>query len=168
MRPRGQKDIYKKNGSSIEISNGFQLLFCKWFQSTWAASRIGKRHLYMYMTIHIDICPQVIFQKLIQFLRVCTIVILLNILSLWESLSPIFIIIILNADLIGDFLWSLCDSKSPQVSRTLLSILVYLKKVWMVLILPLIYAITSHVSRHLLIIPSTPTPNGMPRNLSRH
>ena len=51
-----------------------------------------------------------------------------------------------------NFNWRLCDSKSPLVSRTLLSILVDLNnaEVWMVSTRPLI----SKSSSHLLIVPS--------------
>ena len=53
---------------------------------------------------------------------------------------------------------SLSDSKSPQVSRTHLSILADLKSavVWMVSILPLIFSISSLFSRPCGCVPSAP------------
>ena len=56
------------------------------------------------------------------------------------------------------FHWSLSDSKSPQVSRTLLRILTYLSKasVWMVLTRPLISKSSRPFNNPLVIIPSAP------------
>ena len=52
--------------------------------------------------------------------------------------------------------WSLRDNKSPQISRTLLSILVDLNIVGMVSIFLLISKMSSPLSNRLVIIPSAP------------
>ena len=54
------------------------------------------------------------------------------------------------------FHWSLSDSKSPQVSRTLLSILANLSNsvVWLISTRPLISDFYSHLTKPLGIIPS--------------
>ena len=56
------------------------------------------------------------------------------------------------------FLWSLSDSKSPQVSRTLLSILTVLKNaiVWMVTTHPPISKSSSPVNNPLVTVPKVP------------
>ncbi len=61
------------------------------------------------------------------------------------------------------FHWSLSDSKSPQVSRTLLSILADLNNavVWMVLIRPQISNSSSTRSKPLETVPSTPITVGI-------
>ena len=61
------------------------------------------------------------------------------------------------------FHWSLSDSKSSQVSRTLLSILSDLRKavVWMVSVCPLISETSSPFTNHLGIVPCAPTPTGI-------
>ena len=61
------------------------------------------------------------------------------------------------------FHWSLSDSKSPQVSRTLLSIQADLNNdvVWMVSILSLISRSLNLFSRTLRIDPSEPTAIGI-------
>ena len=62
-----------------------------------------------------------------------------------------------------DFHWSLSDSKSPQVSRTLLSILTDLNNVviLMVYIYPLISKSFNPISKPLVIVPSTPITTGI-------
>ena len=59
--------------------------------------------------------------------------------------------------------WSLSDRKSPQVSRTLLSILANLNNavVWIVSILPLIFNSSSSLFKPLGMVPSAPTTNGI-------
>ena len=59
--------------------------------------------------------------------------------------------------------WSLSDCKSPQVSRTLLSILVYLKKavVWTVSTRPVISKSSSVGINPLVTLPSTPISIGI-------
>ena len=61
------------------------------------------------------------------------------------------------------FHWRLSDSKYPQVSRTLLSILAYLNNavIWMFSIFPLISRSSSPPSMPLGTIPSTPTTIGI-------
>ena len=61
------------------------------------------------------------------------------------------------------FHWNLSDSKSTQVSRTLLSILTDLNwsVVWMIKIFPLISNSSSHSSRPLGTVPSTPITIGI-------
>ena len=61
------------------------------------------------------------------------------------------------------FNWSLSDSKSPQVSRTLLSILADLDNavVWMVSTCPLISKSSSPFTNPLVTIPSTPITTGI-------
>ena len=56
------------------------------------------------------------------------------------------------------FHWSLSDSKSPQVSRTLLSILAVLNNavVWMVSTRPPISKSSSPFSNPLVTVPNTP------------
>ena len=56
------------------------------------------------------------------------------------------------------FLWSLNDSKSPQVSRTHLSILVILNSVvvWMVFTRPLISKFSSPFNNSLVTVPKVP------------
>ena len=56
------------------------------------------------------------------------------------------------------FHWSVCDSKFPQVSRTLLSILVDRNNalVWMVSTCPLIFKSCSHFTNILRIVPRAP------------
>ena len=56
------------------------------------------------------------------------------------------------------FLWSLSDSKSPQVSRTLLNTVVDLKNalVWMVSTGPLISNTSNLFTKPLEIVPSAP------------
>ena len=58
---------------------------------------------------------------------------------------------------------SLSDNKSPQVSRTLLSILVYLSNavVWMNPTCPLISKSSSPFTNPIEIVPSAPTTNGI-------
>ena len=57
------------------------------------------------------------------------------------------------------FYWSLSESKFPQVSRTLLSILAGLNNavVWIVSTLRLISKSSSHFLNHLVSVPSAPT-----------
>ena len=59
--------------------------------------------------------------------------------------------------------WGLSDSKSPQVSRTLLSILVDLNKdvVWIVSIHPLISKSTSPFINRLVTVPKAPVTIGI-------
>ena len=61
------------------------------------------------------------------------------------------------------FHWSLTDSKSPQVSRTLLSIQAALSnaEVWMVSTCPLISEASSPITNPFGIIPSAPTTIGI-------
>ena len=61
------------------------------------------------------------------------------------------------------FLWSLSDSKSPQVSRTLLSILAFLNKVvvWMVSTHPPTSKSSSPFSNPLVTVPNTPITIGI-------
>ena len=61
------------------------------------------------------------------------------------------------------FYMSLSDSKSPQVSRTLLCILAYLNNavVWMVSACLLIFKFSGPFINHLGIIPSTPITTGI-------
>ena len=56
------------------------------------------------------------------------------------------------------FHWSLSDSKSPQVSRTLLNILAVLNNavVWMVSTRPLTSKFSSHYNNPLVTVPNTP------------
>ena len=58
----------------------------------------------------------------------------------WLSLLLLFFMSFSRQRYLMDFHWSQSDSKSPQVSRTLLSMLAFLNNiiVWMVLICPLI------------------------------
>ena len=57
------------------------------------------------------------------------------------------------------FHWSLSDTKSPQVPRTLLNILVYFYStvVWIVSVLPLIFSSFSLFSKPLEIVPKDPS-----------
>ena len=59
--------------------------------------------------------------------------------------------------------WSLSDSKCPQVSRTLLSILADLNKavVWIVSTRPLIFKSSSHCTNHLVTVPRAPITIGI-------
>ena len=61
------------------------------------------------------------------------------------------------------FHWSLSDSKSPQVSRTLLSILAVLKNavVWMVSTRPLTSKSSSPFSNPLVTVPNAPITIGI-------
>ena len=61
------------------------------------------------------------------------------------------------------FHWSLSDSKSPQVSRTLLSILAVLNNavVWMVSTRPLTYKSSSPFSNPLVTVPNAPVTIGI-------
>ena len=61
------------------------------------------------------------------------------------------------------FHWSLSDSKSPQVSRTLLSILSVLSNtvVWIVSILPLISSSPSPLSKNSVNVPRSPITIGI-------
>ena len=61
------------------------------------------------------------------------------------------------------FRWSVSDSKSPQVSRTLLSILVDLNNavVWMVLTRPLISKSSSPFNNPLVTVPRAPITTGI-------
>ena len=61
------------------------------------------------------------------------------------------------------FHWSLSDSKSPQVSRTLLSIQVVLNNVvvWMVSTRPLISKSSSPFDNTIMTIPKAPITNGI-------
>ena len=61
------------------------------------------------------------------------------------------------------FLWSLSDSKSLQVSRTLLSILADINNsvVWMLSTLPLMYKSSSPGTNLLVTVPSTPITTGI-------
>ena len=61
------------------------------------------------------------------------------------------------------FHWSLSDGKSPQVFRTLLSILanLYNAVVWIVSTCPLIFKSSSPFNKHLRIVPSVPTTIGI-------
>ena len=61
------------------------------------------------------------------------------------------------------FHWCLSDSKSPQVSRTLLSILADHNNVvvWMVSTRPLISKSSSHLTNPLLIVPRAPITIGI-------
>ena len=75
----------------------------------------------------------------------------------------IIIIIILLLSLMMVFHWSLRDRESPQVSRSLLSILVDLNNdvFWMVSSYPLIYKPSSPFSNPLRIAPSAPNTIGI-------
>ena len=66
------------------------------------------------------------------------------------------------------FYWILSDTKSPQVSRTLLSILVDLNSlvVWMVLLIPVITNSSSLFSEPLQTNPSAPNIIGITSNLT--
>ena len=62
-----------------------------------------------------------------------------------------------------NFHWSLSDSKSPQVSRTLLGILAVLNNavVWMVSTRPLTSKSSSPFSNHLVTVPNAPITIGI-------
>ena len=61
--------------------------------------------------------------------------------------------------MLTDLHWSLIDSKSLQISRTLLSIAADLDNaiVWMISILPLIFNSATLISKPLETVPSAPT-----------
>ena len=61
------------------------------------------------------------------------------------------------------FHWSLNNSKSPQVSRTLLSMLADLNNavVWMVFTRPVIFKSTSHLINPLVTVPRAPITTGI-------
>ena len=68
------------------------------------------------------------------------------------------------------FHWNLRDSKSPQVSRTLLSLLADLNNavVWMVPSRPLISKSSSSLTNPLLIVPSAPITIGITVTIMLH
>ena len=68
------------------------------------------------------------------------------------------------------FYWSLSDSKSPQVSRTLLSILANLNiaVVWMVSTRPHISKSSGPFTKHLNIVPSAPITTGITITFMSH
>ena len=68
------------------------------------------------------------------------------------------------------FLWSLSDNKSPQVSRTILSILANLNNavVWMISNCPLISTSSSPFINPLLTVPSAPRKIGNTINFMFH
>ena len=83
-------------------------------------------------------------------------------LMLLLLLLPLLLLLLLLL-LHTNFNWSMCYSKSLQVSRTLLNILADFNcaVAWIDLILPLISSSASHFSRLLEIIPKAPATIGI-------
>ena len=89
-----------------------------------------------------------------QYLSFCCVLSIIIILLFWKFFTPA---------LDDGFYWSLSDSKSLQVSRTLLSILVNLNNVlvWMISIHPLIFKSSSPCTNLLLTVPGAPIAIGI-------
>ena len=95
--------------------------------------------------------------KLIVFVVTLTLLLLLLLLSLLFTLSEV-----LDQHQLIVFHWSLNDSKSPQFSNTLFSILVVLKNsvVWMVYTRPSTSKSSRHINYPLVTVPKAPVTIG--------
>ena len=104
---------------------------------------------------HLKIMNTLFFLLLLLLLLIIIIFFFFFFFFFWESFS--------HQRLPMVFHWSMSDSKSPQVSRTFLSILADLNRaiVWMIYTCPLIYKSSSPYTNPLVTVSRAPITNGI-------